>query len=75
MSPSEVSVCHCWANQLPLPLGMPSMSGIWPVSACTPTPVRNPMSTDAERKSPMNARRSSRATSSSSPVIRAIAPQ
>ena len=69
---SEVIQCHCCSNQLPLPLGMPSRSGICPDSTWMPTPVRNPISTDALRKSPMKPSRSRRATSSSAPQTSAV---
>jgi len=64
---SEIHV-HCCSSQVPVPLGTPSRSGIWLVSTWMPTPVRKPMSTDAERRSPRKPSRSSRATSSSTPV-------
>ena len=54
-------VCHCCWNQLPVPLGMPSIAGIWPDSTEIPTPLRKPISTVALRKLPMKPRRSSRA--------------
>ena len=70
MSPSDVdpgptaaaASCRC-------PSGCPSMSGIWPVSTWTPTPVRNPISTEADRKSPRNPSRNTRAMSSRTPQI------
>ena len=61
--PRLVMKCHCCWNQLPVPFGMPNMLGSCPVSTCTPTPVRKPMSTDDDRKSPMKPRRSRRESS------------
>ena len=75
MLPRLVRVCHCCLSQPPVPLGIPSMLGSWPVNTWTPTPVRKPTSTEALRKSPMNPSRANRATSSSRPDSRAIAPQ
>ena len=67
VSGMDWTIAHCCWNQLPDPLGTPSMSGIWPVNTWMPTPVRNPMSTEALRKSPMNPSLSTRATSSMAP--------
>ena len=58
------AVCQSCSNHVPGGLGTPSMAGICPVSTWMPTPVRNPMSTGALRKSPMNPSRSNRARSS-----------
>ena len=63
---------HCCWNQLPVPLGMPRRSGICPVNTCTPTPVRKPMSTEADRKSPMKPSLKMRARMSITPQMRAI---
>ncbi len=54
-----VSVLHCCSNQLPVPFGMPSMSGSCPVRTEMPTPVRKPIRTEALRKSPRKPSRSS----------------
>jgi hypothetical protein len=43
------------------------MSGIWPPITWIPTPVRNPIRTDADRKSPRKPSRSIRARSSIPP--------
>lgn|GEM_PF-4404110 len=59
---------------MPDPFGTPRMSGIWLVATWMPTPVRKPMSTDADRKSPMKPRRSTRARTSSRPHTRAVSP-
>ncbi len=69
--PSSLSTCHCRANQLPVGFGIPSISGICPVSTWIPTPERKPTSTDADRKSPRNPSRSSRASTSIAPQISA----
>ncbi len=71
---SEVIQCHCCSNQLPLPFEIPSTPGICPDSTWMPTPVRNPISTDALRKSPMKPSRNSRATNSSPPQTSAVRP-
>jgi len=71
-SPSDAIRCHCWLSQEPDPLGIPSMSGIWPVNTCTPTPVRKPMRTDAERKSPRKPSRNTLAMSNRTPQIKAM---
>ncbi len=68
----EVIIDHCWANQLPVPLGTPSMSGICPLSTWMPTPVRNPTSTEVLRKSPMNPSFSTRASRSMAPTTSAV---
>ena len=62
-----VIIDHCCSNQLPVPLGIPSMSGICPVKTWIPTPVRNPTRTDALRKSPRKPSLSSLAKTSSPP--------
>jgi len=67
-----VIVHHCCWNQVPVPFSMPSMSGIWPVKTWMPTPVRNPINTEDDRKSPMKPSRSSRASSSRPPQTRAV---
>ena len=51
------------------------MSGICPVATWMPTPVRKPISTDAERKSPRNPSRSTRASTSSTAHSSAASPQ
>ena len=66
-SDTWVIVDHCCSNQLPLPLGMPSMPGTCPERTEMPTPVRNPMSTEALRKSPRKPSLSNLATTSSPP--------
>ena len=48
------------------------MSGIWPPITWIPTPVRKPINTDADRKSPRNPSRSNRATISIPPQTRAV---
>jgi hypothetical protein len=48
------------------------MSGSWPVNTCTPTPVRNPIRTEADRKSPRNPSRNTRAMISRTPQIKAM---
>ena len=72
LSPREVSRCHCCSSQPPEPFSIPSMSGSWPVATCTPTPVRNPISTEVDRKSPRNPSRNTRARTSSTPQINAM---
>ena len=56
--------CRC-------PSALPSRSGIWPDSTWMPTPVRKPISTEADRKSPRNPSRSSRASNSMPPQMSA----
>ena len=68
----EVIIVHCCWNQLPVPLGTPSMAGICPLNTWMPTPVRNPTSTDVLRKSPMNPSLRSRARSSIPPTTSAV---
>ncbi len=68
----DVIIVHCCSNQVPVPFGTPSMSGIWPDSTCTPTPVRKPMRTDALRKSPRKPSRKIRATIRRKPHMRAM---
>ena len=48
------------------------MPGICPEGTDIPTPVRNPISTDADRKSPRNPSRSSRASTSMPPQTSAV---
>ncbi len=53
-------------------LGNPKMLGTWPTATWMPTPVRNPMSTLADRKLAMKPSRSSRARMSRPAANRAM---
>ena len=72
MSGNSCIQAHCCWNQFPVPLGTPSMPGIWPEATETPTPVSNLISTDADRKSPRKPSRSSRASTSIAPQTSAV---
>ena len=63
---------HCCSSQRPSPFGTPSMSGICPPITWIPTPVRKPISTDADRKSPRKPSRSTRAMISIPPQTSAV---
>ena len=54
--------------------GMPSIPPTWPIATCTPTPVRNPISTARDRKFERKPSRAIRARNSSPPASSAESP-